>query len=162
MHDATKRCPTCGVEKPHGEYGKNKSRSDGLSFYCKPCLRARDAQWRAANPHQAELNRERLSRLRIEDPDRYFDYLYRSKFGISLAEYEALLAGQGGGCAICGHQPQGDSPRLAVDHDHACCPGRRSCGRCVRGLLCASCNNGLGRFKDSPALLRRALEYVTD
>lgn len=62
----------------------------------------------------------------------------RYRYNISGADYERLLSSQGGTCAICGIKP--GSRRLAVDHDHACCPGRRSCGRCVRGLLCKRCN----------------------
>jgi hypothetical protein len=59
-------------------------------------------------------------------------------------------------CDICG-----TSAHLHVDHDHACCDGKYSCGACVRGFLCTSCNNGLGRFRDDPALLRAAAEYLT-
>lgn len=64
------------------------------------------------------------------------DLKYR--YNLSGADYLKLLASQGGVCAICGIKP--GARRLAVDHDHACCPGRRSCGRCVRGLLCKRCN----------------------
>jgi hypothetical protein len=58
-------------------------------------------------------------------------------------------------CGIC----SGPGP-LQVDHDHACCPGKYSCGACVRGFLCNNCNNGLGRFKDDTARLRAAADYV--
>jgi hypothetical protein len=75
-----------------------------------------------------------------------------------------MLAAQGGLCAICQRaetklQPQTGLPhRLAVDHDHTCCPGQlTSCGRCVRGLLCASCNLSLGALEP---WLDRAREYV--
>ncbi len=81
------------------------------------------------------------------------------KVGTTDRAYKALLAGQAGGCAICG-EPCRTGRSLAVDHDHSCCPGRTSCGKCVRGLLCADCNNGLGRFRDDPALLARAIDYL--
>lgn len=58
--------------------------------------------------------------------------------GITLEQYEELLARQGGVCAICRRRPTKN--RLSVDHDHRCCPGRRSCGKCIRGLLCKECN----------------------
>lgn len=54
--------------------------------------------------------------------------------------YAALLEWQRGRCFICGRVPR--SRRLAVDHDHSCCPGSVSCGRCVRGLLCADDERG--------------------
>ncbi|MGW5616265.1 endonuclease domain-containing protein [Streptomyces sp. NPDC003877] len=81
------------------------------------------------------------------------------EYGITLARYEEMLLQQAGGCRICGKtNPNGD--RLSVDHDHACCPGRRSCGACVRGLLCHACNQGIGKFVDNPALLRAAAAYL--
>jgi hypothetical protein len=71
--------------------------------------------------------------------------------------YQALLDSQNGGCAICGvcdgHRSNGGQTcRLALDHDH-------QTGR-LRGLLCNNCNQGLGRFKDSVALLEAALRYL--
>lgn len=81
------------------------------------------------------------------------------KVGTTAQRYDELIAQQGGGCAICA-QPCRSGRSLAVDHDHACCPGRTSCGECVRGLLCSDCNNGLGRFRDDLELLARAMDYL--
>lgn len=73
------------------------------------------------------------------------------------------------GCMICNlnllvlYLPPGGSKkraRLAVDHDHECCPGQHSCGKCVRGFLCDQCNTGVGMFRDSPAFLHNAAEYI--
>jgi hypothetical protein len=46
---------------------------------------------------------------------------------------------------------------LHVDHDHACCPGPKSCGKCVRFLLCDKCNVGLGSFSDDPLRMAKAI-----
>lgn len=83
-----------------------------------------------------------------------------SKYGITVADYDAILIAQGGGCAGCGVATSRDGRRLAVDHDHKCCPGSRSCGKCVRGLLCTNCNRGLGRLADDPARLSRLIDYL--
>ncbi len=48
--------------------------------------------------------------------------------------------------------------RLSIDHDHACCPGSHSCGNCVRGVLCVSCNFVLGRI--DAGQLDSYLEYL--
>lgn len=48
----------------------------------------------------------------------------------------------------------------AVDHDHSCCPGKTSCGKCVRGLLCGNCNTILGRMRDDASALLRAAKYL--
>jgi hypothetical protein len=73
-----------------------------------------------------------------------------------------MLTEQGGGCAICGAPEKSEHfARLGVDHDHACCGERkRSCGRCVRGLLCTNCNTLLGLVADNVELLERAADYV--
>lgn len=83
----------------------------------------------------------------------------RLRYSLTVEEYEALLDSQGGVCAICGGVNR-SGHRLAVDHDHACCPGKTSCGRCVRALLCSNCNLGLGKFRDDPLLLAAAIEYL--
>jgi len=78
------------------------------------------------------------------------------KFGITHAEYEQMLADQGGGCALCGCKPEDQAARyttyLHVDHDHTT--------GAVRGLLCGEHNLLLGRFNDDPALLRSAAAYI--
>lgn len=65
----------------------------------------------------------------------------KTAYQLSPEEYEKLLSSQDGVCAICKKSPK--SRRLAVDHDHSCCPGKSTCGECVRGLLCISCNSRL-------------------
>ncbi len=73
------------------------------------------------------------------------------KFGLTGADFNRMLAEQGGVCAICRNVCK-TGKRLAVDHDHA--TGR------VRGLLCANCNTGLGKFGDSLLTLEAACAYL--
>lgn len=77
-------------------------------------------------------------------------------YGITLADYDRMVAEQDGKCAICGRIPAGkhNQARLHVDHDHR--TGR------IRGLLCSHCNRGLGFLGDSPETLRRATAYLSD
>jgi hypothetical protein len=83
-----------------------------------------------------------------------------ANYGMTWDQYQELLATQGGMCAICGRQCS-SGRMLAVDHDHACCPDPgKSCGRCVRGLLCGSCNQGIGSLGDAPDRLRAAAAYL--
>ncbi|WP_434600294.1 endonuclease VII domain-containing protein [Streptomyces sp. A5-4] len=82
--------------------------------------------------------------------------LYRMPRG----RYAEMLASQGGVCAIC-KRTEATGLTLSIDHDHACCPDSAdSCGECVRSLLCSACNHGLGKFRDSPELLRAAAAYL--
>jgi len=84
------------------------------------------------------------------------------KFGLTPEKFAEILAEQGGRCKIC----KTDDPRnnrvstWAIDHDHACCPGPRSCGKCLRGLLCGNCNRGLGLFGDSLPVVESAAVYL--
>lgn len=74
-------------------------------------------------------------------------------FGITPEQYDAVSEKQGGVCAIC-QRVSPDGRRLHIDHCHKT--------RKVRGLLCHDCNRGLGMFRDSVALLNRAVEFLTN
>lgn len=81
-------------------------------------------------------------------------YHMRRRYGIEPEEFDKLLAAQGGVCAICN-----DRPATHLDHAHE---GKteKNQGERVRGVLCVSCNNGLGLFRDRPNWLRRAADYL--
>jgi hypothetical protein len=86
-------------------------------------------------------------------PERRRAYRLWSKYRITVDDYEALLAKQGEVCAICGtSNPKTSHGFWHVDHCH------RS-GK-VRGLLCGTCNTGLGSFYDRTSVLRRAAAYL--
>lgn len=65
------------------------------------------------------------------------------KYGLTPESLNSLLEKQGRVCGMC----SGHLNDWAVDHDHSCCPGYRSCGKCVRGVLCGPCNRALGHFE---------------
>lgn len=71
-------------------------------------------------------------------------------YGLTVADYDDLVAAQDGRCRICGEPPA--RGRLVIDHDH-------ETGR-MRGLLCDECNTVLGLADDNPGRLRAAAEYV--
>lgn len=124
---------------------------------CKDCgdtgRRPRPAPY--PGPRCATHHRERQRASREARHSRHVERTY----GISREQYGALLEAQGGRCAGgCG--ATGKSRRLAVDHDHSCCPGTISCGRCVRGLLCSRCNRFIGHLGDNPEALRGLAEYL--
>ena len=74
-------------------------------------------------------------------------------YGLSLAEFEAMLTRQDGGCAICGFADRTDSTKFPmVDHCHK--------SGVVRGLLCARCNFAVGLFDDDPGRARKAADYL--
>lgn len=78
--------------------------------------------------------------------------------GISQERFDSMMIEQGGSCAICFKALT--PPTANIDHDHSCCPGKRSCGKCVRGLLCQGCNYGIGHFADSITNMQSAIDYL--
>lgn len=105
-------------------------------------VRAKTRAWRTAHPdgrREGDLKR---------------------RYRLTLTQFKEMLAAQGGGCAICGtDEPGGRWGAFFVDHDHSCCPGRNSCGACVRGLLCWKCNLRLEVVEDT-TFMERAIAYL--
>jgi len=96
-----------------------------------------------------------------KDPERKQEYYYKlgrervlkSRYGLSLADYDRMLELQSGACAICGSKSPGDKDaNFHVDHCHTT--------GAVRGLLCNRCNIGLGFFSDDVGRLAKAIEYL--
>jgi hypothetical protein len=84
----------------------------------------------------------------------------KANYGLTEEDIAAMLQKQGGGCAICGTTTPGGRGRMHIDHDHNCCPEDHGCKKCIRGLLCHHCNTALGKFKDSVAILEKAIDYL--
>ena len=128
----TKTCTHCKEVKDTSDFylmktGKYRS-------YCKVCSRAENTEW-----HKTHHVYRRSAQL-------------KHNYGISLDDYEKMLASQNGSCAICEKTVAANGKFLSVDHDHA--TGK------VRALLCDQCNCGLGNFNENPLLFLRALKYL--
>lgn len=125
---ARKPCEICGSVIP------TKRRRDAT--YCSDLCKKRSQRSVSPRSRRADF----IANLRV-------------KYGLTLEEYEAMLAKQGGKCAICcTSEWPGRHNRPHVDHCH-------TTGR-VRGILCTSCNSGLGRFRDRIDLLEAAIVYL--
>ncbi|HVM10694.1 MAG TPA: endonuclease VII domain-containing protein [Acidimicrobiales bacterium] len=160
-----KSCLHCGETKPVEAFYRDSAAADGRRPECKSCTAekrkaryqanrereiARVKRWQQANPERVRAAQRRVK----SDPGykrRERDAYLRRKYGISIDEYEATLAAQGGVCAICKRGPT-QNISLHVDHDHA--SGR------ARGLLCFRCNNALGDFADDYERLEAASAYL--
>jgi hypothetical protein len=82
------------------------------------------------------------------------------KHNMTLEDYDILLKSQNGVCAICLQECK-TKKGLAIDHNHSCCPVDRSCGKCIRGLLCSNCNRAIGMLQEDVVILNRAIAYLT-
>lgn len=178
-----KQCAKCREHLGVGEFHKQRARPDGLNPYCKRCAnaqtrahyaknpaavkartaawakahpdvsRAKVAQWRARNPEAVKARKQAEYAADPEGVQRVLrDAAFRRKYGITLAERDEMAAAQNYTCAICGVHESELPRRLAVDHNHDTAA--------VRELLCGPCNTGLAAFRENPANLRAAMEYL--
>jgi hypothetical protein len=188
---ATKLCKDCGESRPVSEFTRDRARRDGLAFYCKTharrrLLAAKDArQGPPAHRYPREVvvptgHKWCPDCMTVKPLDQFVrnasatsgwapyckpchnargkaakdkiggsrTYHLKRRYGITAADADLMLEQQNGLCAICQA-----APAVHVDHDHAT--------GAVRALLCFNCNGGLGQFKDDPAVLRAAAEYVS-
>ena len=128
--------------------------------------------WRGDNPGKMVEYRRRWylnnkdlafaqARLWVkEHPERVLNNYRVRTYGLTTLAWIQLFESQGCGCAVCKRMDPTDKNGWQTDHDHSCCPGKKSCGRCVRGILCGPCNKGLGALLDSPEILRNGADYI--
>lgn len=139
-----KTCVKCSFVKRLGEFHRASDSPDGRQRVCKNCS-AKQARLYRASPN---------GRARLLNGSHAFNL--RRHFGLTQKSYMEMHTKQFGVCAIC-QKPEsairlGTIRRLGVDHDHIT--------NKVRGLLCVTCNHGLGKFRDSPELLKAAAAYI--
>jgi hypothetical protein len=127
-----KFCSKCADVRPLTDFPKNRSTRSGYGSYCKPC--------------HNETTRKNIQKN--YGTTRHYHLMRR--YGIGAAEVEQLLGAQGWICPIC--TTSLTLKTAHVDHDHAT--------GLARGIVCFSCNGGLGQFRDNPQVLRRAASYV--
>lgn len=116
--------------------------------------------WKKRNPEKV-LSEGRRQDAKRRNKKARRDYVKNLRlvrhFGISLEAYNAMLAAQGGLCALC-HEKEshldrsGNIRSLCVDHCHKT--------GAVRQLLCNRCNTLLGKVDDDPIILEKALVYL--
>ncbi len=160
----TKVCERCGVEF---EY---KPKAGPRRKYCTPCARGirvydkitieceqcgKSFEWRVCHGGSRKRFCDDCGRERDKSSSRKHSRLaYHKKggryvrYGLTEEEFKSLHEVQGGACAVC----RRISKRLCIDHCH-------ETGR-IRGLLCYSCNSGLGQLGDDPELLERGVAYL--
>jgi Tfp pilus assembly major pilin PilA len=155
-----KKCLHCCVEKDATQFYSEKSN------VCKACKIKQANEWGSKNKDKVkeyrrksfERNPEavRASKKKWADAnkDKIVNKRLKHLFGITLEDYEELLEAQQFSCAICGVSECSTGKNFAVDHNH-------ETGE-IRGLLCKKCNTGLGIFRDSPALIGNAYQYLID
>lgn len=146
MSEAAKTCSKYSAISLEVPFPKRKD-----ATVCSPCINAGNRKRYADDPSYRESRKERARQFHEKHPDKQRNSALRRSYGITLKEYDAMLAQQGGTCAIC-FGPPNLKGRFFVDHDHET--------NKVRSLLCGTCNAGLGQFRESPEILNSAIAYL--
>lgn len=154
-----RECNRCGKVMPLSEFYRQGKHNLPVRR-CKKChgkatveSRLRRLGRDAMAQKQREYNARRDPRTRVSNH-------FRSRYGLTIDEWEALAASQDNACAICQMQIEEIQPHpsgnrtLHVDHCH-------DTNR-VRGLLCSNCNRAIGAFRDDPEIMRRAIAYIEE
>ncbi len=116
---------------------------------CSKCLESKEDIEFAKGRRQCKSCRNLYhSERRKNKPREYFGNYVKTRYGITLEQYEKCMA-TSKKCEICG-----DTNNLHYDHNHVT--------NNFRGVLCAQCNSGLGRFKDNIELFKHATNYLLD
>lgn len=145
-----KTCKLCLVEKPLDDYHVLNKSPDGRQPRCKSCACEIARKWQKDNRDHCNKKSREWAR---KNADKHHATNLKRNYGITGEQYNQMLAEQYYACALCGKsETETRRKRLSVDHDH-------TTGK-VRGLLCSPCNKGIGHFKDSPTLLRKAALYL--
>jgi hypothetical protein len=137
-----KKCTKCFLEKKFSEFYKSSLGKHGVCSICKACQRAINCNFRKKNSDKIKKLRDRCNWRDIKNVD-------GSSF--MRRDFDILFAQQGGKCWICLSDKSGKKGWIP-DHDH-------NTGF-IRGILCNSCNLGLGLFKDKVGSFRRAIDYL--
>jgi len=149
----SKKCRKCGIVKSRSEFTVRQSgpRGGHLAGYCKPCNAAKVKAEYILNNSDLSFYR------RVAWPSKL-----KRLYGITVEDYNRILADQGGACALCrSTTPESGNRKYKkrvrsvfdVDHDH-------KTGK-VRGLLCTRCNRLVGLANDDPNTARRLVEYLS-
>ena len=142
-----KLCNMCGIELT----AENCSKSTFLGKNIRRCRKCRTAvgrEYDKNHPRSKESWRwNNVASRHGLTKDKVIKILEQQKGLCPICEESLSIEGRGGRC-------------ISIDHNHNCCPGRRSCDKCFRGLLHKSCNAGMGQFRDDPRLLLNAMNYL--
>ncbi len=165
-------CSKCGDPKDEEKEFYKNSRTGKYHSWCKSCHKAdstarakadpegtnaRSKTWRAAHPGRAS---EIARAWQLRNPEQFRAIQRKGLYNI---DFDTMWAEQQGLCACCSEPmlPTGrEMDSVCVDHNRACCPDKKSCGKCVRGLIHWRCNLMLGYAQDKPEALRCAAEYL--
>lgn len=143
-----KVCVCCGLEKDASEFYQEPRVLDGLTARCKQCTK--ENAGKSYKRRKKDVLEQRKNQY---DAKKEKDKTLRSKYGITLKDWQRIFQEQGECCAICKSKtPNHGSGQFVVDHDHEF--------GTIRGILCGKCNVMLGQANDDHGILFDAAMYL--
>lgn len=150
----SKTCTKCGGMQPKESFHILNRGILGRNAWCKSCMSKARAKCANKDREHTRKKQKEYYLANKEMIQRNSRKWRIAAYGLTTLDYDELCEN---GCQICGIFVD----RLYIDHDHSCCTeDSKSCGDCVRGVLCPTCNYGLGNFKDDIKLLLAAFKYL--
>lgn len=164
----------CGRSLEHTEENfhiqRRAGQPDKLRIRCKQCHALAVKAWQKDNlDHYEKYQKGWVKENKAANPEKWRERQFRQdckKMGVTPEWYNETFQKQNGCCAICYlpetqiHPATKEIARLAIDHNHTCCPGDKSCGKCIRGLLCAKCNQALHKAEAVVGWFSKAFNYL--
>lgn len=153
-----KICATCKISLSLESFGKDKHNNDGLNYSCKKCKNKKTLDRIEVigkkTYYKIRNNKSKPYRLKYYEnkKDKWRDYYLQKKLGKSLNDYWILFNSQNKKCAICDIEWDPTQKLFAWDHDHD--------SNVIRGILCETCNRGLGLLKDNISVLENSINYL--
>ena len=140
------------IGRPKGSVGLRNEDGNRFCYICKEWKSPESFGKRSSQPDGLDPGCKKCRNARER----------KIRHGLDPQDIAGMVEEQGG-CAICQTEEPGRNG-WQVDHDHACCAvgpsGGKTCGKCLRGVLCSRCNTMLGMSKDNPSTLRRGASYL--
>ena len=136
-------------------YAEGRAKLSGAALAAKLAPKKPEAERKARKLETQRIWRANNPKKLVEYKQKYTPEAY----GFTNEHYEAQSRAQNDLCAVC-KRAQQNGYRLAIDHDHGCCPERTACDKCRRGLLCTNCNTLLGSAHDDVEILAAAILYL--
>jgi hypothetical protein len=138
--------------------GSYRVRTDGKKV-CLLCIAERKGEYCPAGLHLRSEEENQFGNCRACQRTRMVAQRLKDKYGLTVEKLQEMIEDQDGRCALCREDFVLDSHNgVCVDHDHNCCKGEHTCGKCIRGILCGDCNKNL---HDEIEWHLRAIAYLT-
>ena len=146
------KCTRCGETKSIALFSKDSRRKQGHGIWCKDCVTSYRKQHYLDNKSKINAQSKAYHESHKEETSARGKRRRFTQYGLTKEDFVSLLETQNYKCAVCEDGLSLEGKSTHIDHNH-------KTGE-VRGILCPSCNLGIGKLKDNPDILDAAAAYL--